>query len=82
MFCKSNNFKLYHNIALVCTYGGTLYGFLLGFNEFKSSSTPIYNLICRILNHTFDGILIGLTWPITFTLTPLIFIDKYLKINK
>ncbi len=82
---KYNNYNysiknIYCNGFIICTYIGATYGFLLGFHEFKNIKTPFINIIQRMLNHTLDGILIGISWPVSLIFLPLITFD-YMKKN-
>ncbi len=79
---KKNLYEIYKNGFLLCTYSGSIIGFLYGYNQFKYKKNPFINLVGNILNYTLDGILIGITWPITFTLLPFITYDYFLRIDK
>ncbi len=72
---KINYFEIYKNGFLLCTYGGSILGFLYGYNQFKYKDRPFINLVGHMLNHTLDGILLGITWPISLSLLPFISYD-------
>jgi hypothetical protein len=71
----------YKNVYHLCIYGGSIYGLLIGIHEFKKIKNPFINLIGRILNHTMDGFLVGLTWPIIFPFIPFVGFEHFFKLE-
>ncbi len=81
-FNTNNLFKYYKEVYQICLYGGTIYGILFGIREFKQMKRPYVNLIERILNHTMDGFLIGVCWPILLSFSPLLLYDIFMGKNE